>query len=128
LKRPDTPRLVFQGSGFFVTFSMDDTRLVAGGMGAADVRLWDLREASSPPLIFRPGNAELRSVAVSRDGSLMAIGDMDGRVWLYRLWSAAADYLCTQVTRNLSLEEWRIYVGDSVPYERTCPALPSGRA
>jgi WD40 repeat protein len=127
LKRPNTPRFVFQGSGYFVTFSMDDTRLVAGGMAAADVRLWDLREPSRPPLIFRPGNAELRSVAVSRDGSLMAIGDMDGKVWLYRLWSAAADYLCKQVTRNLSVEEWRIYVGDSVPYERTCPALPSGQ-
>jgi hypothetical protein len=42
------------------------------------------------------------------------------------LWTAAADYVCTRVWRNLSLNEWRLYVGDSLPYQRTCPALPPG--
>jgi WD40 repeat protein len=103
---------------------MDDTRLVAGGIDAAEIRLWDLRESTSPPVVFRPGNAELRSVALSSDGAYLAIGDMDGNVWMYRLWSAAADYLCTRLSRNLSREEWRIHIGDSIPYERTCPDLP----
>ena len=38
----------------------------------------------------------------------------------------AADHLCTRVSRNLSREEWRIHIGDSIPYERTCPDLPAG--
>jgi WD40 repeat protein len=124
LLRPEKPRFVFRGSGFYVSFSMDDTRLVAGGIDAAEIRLWDLRESTSPPVVFRPGNAELRSVALSSDGAYLAIGDMDGNVWMYRLWSAAADYLCTRLSRNLSREEWRIHIGDSIPYERTCPDLP----
>jgi WD40 repeat protein len=126
LKKPDTPLYVFQGSGNFVGFSPDDTRLLAGGMDAPDVRLWDLRASSSPPLVFNGGKAAILSAALSRDGTYLALGDADGDVWLHRLWSGAADYLCTRISRNLSLQEWRSYVGESIPYERTCPGLPPG--
>jgi len=34
--------------------------------------------------------------------------------------------LCTRVWRNLSMDEWRLYVGENIPYERTCPSLPPG--
>jgi WD40 repeat protein len=88
--------------------------------------MWDLREPNSPPIVFKPGNAAIRSVTVSKDGTHLAIGDADGNVWLYRVWSAAADYLCTRVSRNLSVEEWKVHVGESIPYERTCPTLPAG--
>jgi hypothetical protein len=72
-------------------------------------------------------NPEIRSTAISDNGEYLAIGDAEGNIWLWRLWTAAADYLCTRVSRNLSIKEWRYYVGESIPYERTCPDLPAGR-
>jgi len=125
-ENPDGPPLSFQGSGNFVGFSLDDTRVVAGGIGAAVVRMWDLLEPTAPPVIFTGGSAAIRSVALSRDGSSLALGDVAGNVWLWNLWTAAADYLCTRVSRNLSIAEWRLYVGNAIPYERTCPSLPAG--
>ena len=32
---------------------------------------------------------------------------------------------CSRVTRNLTLNEWRQYVGKEIPYHRTCQNLPS---
>ena len=45
---------------------------------------------------------------------------------LWPLWTAAADYLCTRVWRNHSIEEWRFSIGEGIPYQRTCPNLPPG--
>ena len=125
LEKSGAPLWVFRGRGTFVSFSLDDTRLVAGGLDT-DVRMWDLLQRQDPPVVFHAGTAAIRSIALARDGRYMALGDADGNVWLYPVWSAAADYLCTRVSRNLSLEEWHFYVGESIPYERTCKALPAG--
>ena len=35
-----------------------------------------------------------------------------------------ADLVCEKVWRNLTLEEWRQFVGEDIPYERTCLDLP----
>jgi WD40 repeat protein len=31
---------------------------------------------------------------------------------------------CSRVTRNLTHEEWKQYVGTDVPYDKTCPKVP----
>jgi WD40 repeat protein len=123
LANPNTEPLTFRGSGYFVKFSLDDSRLLAGG--TADLRLWDLREPNAPPLEFKGARAPIRAAAISPDGTRLAYGDSDGNVWLRNLWTAAADYLCTRVSRNLTPDEWRLHVGE-IPYERTCPTLPDG--
>jgi tetratricopeptide (TPR) repeat protein len=35
-----------------------------------------------------------------------------------------ADQVCKLVGRNLTYEEWQRFVGEAIPYERTCPNLP----
>jgi hypothetical protein len=35
------------------------------------------------------------------------------------------DEACARLTRNLTPEEWRQYLGDE-PYRKTCPNLPPG--
>lgn len=124
LQSPTTPPLQFRGSGRFLAFSLHNTRLFVSW---DDVRLWDLREPNAPPVIFNGSDSAIRSLALSRDGSYLALGDAHGYVWLRSLWTAAADDLCRRVSRNLSIEEWRFYIGESTPYERTCPALPDGQ-
>jgi hypothetical protein len=48
------------------------------------------------------------------------------RLWLARA-ETLADEVCTRVWRNLTIDEWDQFVADPtvVPYERTCPDLPS---
>jgi hypothetical protein len=39
---------------------------------------------------------------------------------------ALSETVCRVVGRNLTLAEWQRFVGEGVPYERTCPNLSSG--
>jgi hypothetical protein len=128
LEKPAADPLVLHNSGVgtFLAFSSDSSRLIAGGRNVEDVRIWDLREPDAPPIVFSAGKTSIRAVAISADDAYLAVGDSEGNVWLWRLWTAAADYLCTRVSRNLSIEEWRSHVGNAIPYERTCPSLPAG--
>ena len=36
-----------------------------------------------------------------------------------------AELVCDKVWRNLTLDEWHQFVGEDIPYERTCPNLPA---
>jgi WD40 repeat protein len=109
--------LVFSPDSVRLAFSVDDS-----------VQLWDLRNPGEPPIVL-PGQglSSSDSLAFSPNGTLLAsLERRTGRIVLWRLWSEAADYLCTRVWRNLSMDEWRLYVGENIPYERTCPSLPPG--
>jgi hypothetical protein len=58
------------------------------------------------------------------DGRLLATTSLDGTA---RIWRAEPDDLlalaCAQITRNLTPDEWRQYLGDE-PYHQTCARLP----
>jgi WD40 repeat protein len=109
-----------------LAFSPDGARLAAS-IGPR-TQMWDLRKPDSAPLSFQqplPSTLGI-TIAFSRDGSSLTLDRQDGTVHSWPLWSAAADSLCTRVWRNLTMDEWLQYVGEGIPYERTCPSLPAG--
>jgi WD40 repeat protein len=113
-----------------MVFSPDGTRLATAN---PFIRLWDLRNPNQSPVPLEISSTRGTSksttffvLAFSPDGSRLAAGEPDDSIHLFQLGPAAAAYLCTRVWRNLSMDEWRLYIGDGVPYERTCPALPAG--
>jgi WD40 repeat protein len=125
VRSPNTPAVLLQDPAtaiHSVAFSPDGARLAIGSSGG--VRVFDLHNTGAPPVVFE--TLATTAVAFSPDGTRLAAGRQDGSVRLWPLWSAAADYLCTRVGRNLSMEEWRLYIGEDVPYKATCPALPRG--
>ena len=64
-------------------------------------------------------------VAFSPDGQFLATWSEDNTAWI---WNTALDdmlhQLCTDHGRNLSLGEWRRYLGD-LPWQPTCENWPT---
>jgi WD40 repeat protein len=114
-----------------VLFSPDGRLLGSGGHDHS-IRLWNMENPEALPVILPGHDGNVKSLAFSADSKYLVTGGEDNavKIWdlAYPLNSAPpqdiADMICQKVRRNLTLYEWQKFVGDEIPYERTCPNLP----
>ncbi|SFX53008.1 hypothetical protein [Cytophaga hutchinsonii] len=107
-------------------FSKDDSKLASASFDGT-IRVWDLSELSEQPLILKDHTNWVWSMTFNAEGDKLIAGCGDN---LIRIWPTSskimADQMCDLIKRNMTGAEWKRYVAkDGVPYELTCPALPS---
>lgn len=98
------------------------------------IRLWNIRQLNQAPTLLSEHDW-VWSVAFSPDDEqLMAgihsvqetvVGKVDQTIHAYPTKiKTMSGLLCGYTERNMSQEEWNSYVGEDLPYEKTCPNLP----
>lgn len=109
-----------------VAFSPDGKTVISGSEDKT-LHLWDI---ATGEIIGEPWfghETSINKVIFSPDGkSIFSSGSWDETIFIWdadpESWAKKA---CSIVNRNFSLAEWKRFIGDALPYEKTCPDLPA---
>jgi WD40 repeat protein/energy-coupling factor transporter ATP-binding protein EcfA2 len=97
------------------------------------IRLWEYGKPEMPPMVLSDHDWVWGVAFTPNDEQLMAginsvkeeIGKTNQTIhaWPTNIRSMS-DKLCMYTKRNMSKEEWALYVGEDLPYLKTCENLP----
>ena len=115
-------RMSHEGNVVAAAFSPDGRYVVSGSLDGT-ARVWEVQTGRE--IARMSHNNAVVAVAFSPDGKYVVSGSWDrtARLWWWRPEDLIAE-ACRRLPRNLTLKEWRLYVGPEVPYHATCPNLP----
>lgn len=103
------------GGTFMATASRDKT-----------VRLWNLKNLKEQPIVLKDHPTWVWSIAFSPDDEQILAGTQEQiiRSWPTKV-ETMSDKLCGKLTRNMTKDEWDIFVSEDLTYESTCENLPA---
>jgi len=97
------------------------------------VRLWNFRQLNQQPILLSDHDWAW-TVAFTPDDSQLMVGintvrqtakGVDQTIHAYPTdFEVMKDILCGKVTRNMTQEEWDIFVAEDLDYEKTCENYP----
>jgi WD40 repeat protein len=97
------------------------------------IRLWNYRNLKEQPMVLSDHDW-VWDVAFSPDDEQLLVGinsvkenigsiDYPIHAWPTKI-ETMSGILCTMTPRNMTKDEWDIFVGEDLQYESTCPNLP----
>ncbi|MCD4834381.1 MAG: hypothetical protein K8R31_11340 [Bacteroidales bacterium] len=103
-----------------IDFNIDD-KLMATSSQDGTARMWDCTNLNNQPIELTDHESWVLSSIFSPDGKKLVTSSKDKDRII--IWSTKSEYLATdiydRITRNMSIEEWNVYVAKDVEYERT---------
>ena len=104
-------------------FSPDGLLLASAGLDRK-LQMWVVDHVEDLPIVMDNNNGYVWKLSFSKGSDYLIASFNDGEV---RVWPTdpkmLADQICPKLSRNMTQEEWDIYVGNNVLYESTCKSL-----
>ena len=103
-----------------IDFNIDDNQMATSSLDGT-VRIWDCTNLNNQPIELTDHESWVLSIAFTPDGKkLVTSSNQKDRIIV---WSTKMEYIAedlkTRITRNMSNEEWNVYVAEDIEYEKT---------
>lgn len=104
-------------------FSPDGLLLASAGLDSK-LQMWVVDHEDDLPIVMNNNNGFVWDIAFAKNSNYLIASCNNGEI---RVWPTdtrmLAEKVCPGLDRNMTKEEWEIYVGKSIPYESTCKSL-----
>lgn len=104
-------------------FSPDGALLASAGLDRK-LQMWVVEHPEDLPIVMDNNNGNIWDVAFTPDSRFLLASGNAGEI---RVWPtdarSLAEQVCPKVSRNMTEEEWNLYVAENIPFENTCRSL-----
>ncbi len=104
-------------------FSPDGLLLASAGLDRK-LQMWVVDHENDLPILMDNNNGYVWDIAFTKGSDYLIASCNDGEI---RYWptnpSMLAVKVCPKLKRDMTPEEWEIYVGNNIKYESTCKSL-----
>lgn len=98
-----------------------DGKLIASASLDGTVNIWVTDELNDLPIVLEDNDSWVWDIDFSPDSKYLLAACEDGEI---RVWTTMADIMaqdmCEKLSRNMTMEEWEIYVANEIPFMNTC--------
>ncbi len=106
-----------------IRFSPDGLLLASAGLDRK-LQMWVVDEEEDLPILMDNNNGNIWDIGFAKDSNYLIASCNNGEI---RIWPTdpkmLAEQVCPKLTRNMTPEEWGIYVANGITYETTCKSL-----
>lgn len=106
-----------------IRFSPDGLLLASAGLDRK-LQMWVVDQEEDLPILMDNNNGNIWDIGFAKDSNYLIASCNNGEI---RIWPTdpkmLAEQVCPKLTRNMTPEEWEIYVANGIEYETTCKSL-----
>ncbi len=104
-------------------FSPDGKLLASAGLDRK-LQMWVVDHEEDLPIVMDNNNGNVWHLGFAKGSDYLIASCNDGQIRVYPTDTRVlAEKVCPNLSRNMTKEEWRIYVGSDIDYESTCKSL-----
>lgn len=106
-----------------IRFSPDGLLLASAGLDRK-LQMWVVDQEEDLPILMDNNNGNIWDIGFAKGSDYLLASCNNGEI---RIWPTdtkmLAEQICPKLTRNMTPEEWEIYVANGIGYETTCKSL-----